>query len=197
MIRSEIRLATPSLQNHFTVYLPAYDDERIIGILSKIPDIRWQVFSKHSKKKYTEKNVEINPIRNETFIESFIHCTGILCGAGFETPAEALYLKKKLLVIPMKGQYEQQCNAAALETLQVPVISKLRKKHIGTIRNWAAAGPVHFMDYPDNTERIIHILMARHWEEKDLLSGIKKEKIDSVKELKKSSLGKILDQING
>jgi len=43
--------------------------------------------------------------------------TGVFCGAGFETPAEAMFLKKKLMVIPMKGQYEQQCNAAALEEI--------------------------------------------------------------------------------
>ena len=197
VIRSEIRHAIPTQQDHYTVYLPAYDDERIIRVLSKIPDIHWQVFSKHSRKKYSEKNIEINPIRNETFIESFIHCKGILCGAGFETPAEALYLKKKLLVIPMKGQYEQQCNAAALETLQVPVIPKLKKKHIETIREWTTGGAIQFMDYPDNTERIINILMARHWEEKEELPALKKNMIDSVKDLKKNSLGKILDQIGG
>jgi hypothetical protein len=37
----------------------------------------------------------------------------------FETPAEALFLGKKLLVIPMTGQYEQECNAAALAALML------------------------------------------------------------------------------
>jgi hypothetical protein len=44
-----------------------------------------------------------------------INATGVLCGAGFETPAEAIYLRKKLLVVPMKNQYEQQCNGIAVE----------------------------------------------------------------------------------
>ena len=105
---------------HYTVYLPSYSDKRIIGVLSEIKNIEWQVFSKHNKKTYREGNLFIRPIENDTFIQSLLSCTGILCGAGFETPAEALYLKKKLLAIPMKGQYEQQCNAAALATLGVP-----------------------------------------------------------------------------
>ena len=195
VIRREIRQATPLHQEHFTVYLPAYDDRRIIKVLGQIKNIQWQVFSKHTKKKYTIKNVSIQPICNETFIQSFINCKGILCGAGFETPAEALYLRKQLMVIPMKGQYEQQCNAAALKTLQVPVISRLRKKHIETIRKWAADSPTVFINYPDHTERIINILFTRHWEQPETKPETKAEIIDSVKQLQKNSIGKILDQI--
>jgi len=39
-----------------------------------------------------------------------------------ETPAEALFFKKKLMVIPMKGQYEQLYNAECLKQLGVPII---------------------------------------------------------------------------
>ena len=128
VIRAQIRNAEPQNKHHFTVYLPAYSDERIITILGKIQHVTWEVFSKHSLTAYTKKNVWVRPINNDAFIESMINCAGVLCGGGFETPAEALFLKKKLMVIPMKGQYEQQCNAAALETMGVPVIKSLKKK---------------------------------------------------------------------
>lgn len=88
--------------------------------------------------------------------------TGVLSGAGFETPAEALYLQKKLLVIPMKGQYEQQCNAAALATLGVPVIKSLKAKYFPVIADWLQQDqriPIH---YPDETEQIIHHLLEQH-----------------------------------
>jgi uncharacterized protein (TIGR00661 family) len=49
------------------------------------------------------------------------NCKGVLCGAGFELPSEALFLKKKLFVIPLKGQLEQHYNAKALADLGVPV----------------------------------------------------------------------------
>lgn len=129
VIRSQIRLAETTNEGHYTVYLPAYSDEKILKILSQISSVKWEVFSKHCTKPIIVKNVNIKPINNNQFIKSFVSCSGILCGAGFETPAEALYMKKKLLVIPMKGQYEQQCNAASLSELGVVVIKSLKKKN--------------------------------------------------------------------
>jgi uncharacterized protein (TIGR00661 family) len=78
-----------------------------------------------------------------------------LCGAGFETPAEAIYLKKKLLVIPMKNQYEQHFNAKALEEIGVPVLKSLKKKNISFIKNWIENGEVVSLDFPDETQQII------------------------------------------
>ena len=70
------------------------------------------------------------------FTESFTTCEGILYGARFETPSEAIQMGKKLLVIPMKHQYEQHCNAAAAEQLGVPVIKSLKKKPLQKVENW-------------------------------------------------------------
>lgn len=195
VIRSQVRQAKPENKDHYSVYLPAYSDERIIRVLGEIKDIRWQVFSKRSKKEYQEKNVHIRPVNNDVFIESLIRCTGILCGAGFETPAEALYLKKKLMAIPMKGQYEQQCNAAALKNMGVPVIKSLKKKHTDKIRAWIAAKQVITVNYPDSTERIINMIIRKHAgpdSKKEVKLG---DAIYSVKKLKDKSLGKILNQL--
>ena len=195
VIRSQVRQAKPENKDHYSVYLPAYSDQRIIKVLGEIKDIRWQVFSKHSKKEYREKNIHIRPVNNDDFIESLIHCTGILCGAGFETPAEALYLKKKLMVIPMKGQYEQQCNAAALKDMGVPVIKSLKKKHTDKIRAWITGKQVITVNYPNSTERIISMIIRKHAAQ-DIKKEIKLgDAIYSVKKLKDKSLGKILNQL--
>lgn len=160
VIRKEIRNLTPTIGQHYTVYLPAYGDKKLIDFFHQFKNTTWQVFSKHTQKAYTDKNVMIEPINNATFIKSFETCKGIICGAGFETPAEALYLQKKLLVIPMKNQYEQQCNAAALKDLGVPVIKKLKNKHIPTIKNWIENLQKTPVNYPDETEDIIDIILA-------------------------------------
>jgi uncharacterized protein (TIGR00661 family) len=135
-------------------------NEIIIRILSEIPQVKWEVFSKHSKVTYTDKNVQIRPIQNEEFITSIVNCTGILCGAGFESPAEALYLQKKLMVIPMKGQYEQQCNAAALNKLGVPVLRSFKLDYLNQIKNWVELPQNISVSYPDITEEIIDKLIA-------------------------------------
>jgi hypothetical protein len=38
---------------------------------------------------------------------------------GFQTTSEAIYCGKKLLVIPIRGQYEQECNVISLKNLGV------------------------------------------------------------------------------
>lgn len=194
VIRSQVRNASPENGNHFTVYLPAYDDKRIIKVLSQVKDVNWEVFSKHSKKEYTEKNVHIRPVNNEAFIESMISCTGILCGAGFETPAEALFLKKKLMVIPMKGQYEQQCNAAALETMSIPVLKSLKEKHVAKIEKWVTGKTYLTVSYPNITAKIINSIVKKHALATDTAKPELGEAVYSVKKLKKISLGKILQQ---
>ncbi len=195
VIRQQIREAKPQKKSHYTVYLPAYSDEKIIQVLSICNGIEWEVFSKHSKKTYRVKNVRIQPINNEAFIDSFINCTGILSGAGFETPAEALYLKKKLLVIPMKGQYEQQCNAAALKKMGVPVIKSLKKKHISTIQNWLDSSQKILVNYPDETEKIINNILKEHGTKTSQQTAILGDGIPTLKKLKAKTFGKILTQL--
>ncbi|MEP7237257.1 MAG: glycosyltransferase family protein [Ferruginibacter sp.] len=195
VIRNQMRSSKPVNKGHYTVYLPAYSDERIIKVLGEIKGISWQVFSKHTKKEYTQDNFHIRPINNDRFIESFINCAGILCGAGFETPAEALFLKKKLLVIPMKGQYEQQCNAAALKTINVPVIKSLKKKHLNTIQSWIDNKQIIPVNYPDSTQRIIDMVIKKHGNAEKTGSVELGSGIYSVKKLKEKSLGKILNQL--
>ena len=162
VIRQDIRNAVCEDGDHYTVYLPSYDDEKILSILSKIKEVTWEVFSKHNKKVVTHKNITVQPITNETFVQSMATSQGILCGAGFETPAEALFMRKKLLVIPMKGQYEQQCNAAALKDLGVPVIKTLKEKYINDIMDWIVDDTIIEVNYPDITEHIIDTLLQEN-----------------------------------
>lgn len=193
IIRSQIRTAVPQTHDHFTVYLPAYSDKRILKVLTELRHIEWQVFSKHCTMPYRDNNVDVRPINNEDFVESMVNCTGILCGAGFETPAEALFLKKKLLVIPMKGQYEQQCNAAALELMGVPVIKKLKLKYLETIKSWTTSTSVLHVNFPDITEQLLDDIIERHYDHSGATVAMGSS-IGTVKKLKTASLGKILKE---
>jgi uncharacterized protein (TIGR00661 family) len=197
VIRKQIRDLQPTNQGHYTVYLPAYDDERIIKILSEFDDVKWQVFSKHNKKSSTTNNVSICAVNNASFINSIANAAGVLCGAGFETPAEALYLQKKLMVVPMKNQYEQHCNAAALETMGIPVIKSLKKKYIDKIRVWIDNGVSISVNYPDLTENIIDTILEKHATEKIQHAIILGKKIYSEKKFRKLTLKKILTQSGG
>ncbi|WP_333600147.1 glycosyltransferase family protein [Flavobacterium sp.] len=162
VIRKEVREMTPTNEGHYTVYLPSYDDVQIINRLKKIPHVDWQVFSKHSKKAYTIFNVSIFPIDSQLFLKSIASSAGVLTNAGFGTTSEALFLKKKLLVIPMKKQYEQHCNAAMLKEMGVAVLKKLSKKNIESISAWVNSDTIVEVDYQDNTEEIIDLIVKNH-----------------------------------
>jgi uncharacterized protein (TIGR00661 family) len=162
VIRTEIRRQKVKNNGHYTIYLPSYSDKKIIRLLKYFPKIRWEVFSKHSKETYRIENVLIRPINNEAFIESMVSAEGVLCNAGFQTPAETLFLKKKLLAIPMKGQYEQQCNAAALKMLGVPVVKNIKSKQYRKVKAWLESDARVAIDFPDDTEYIIDEIMEKH-----------------------------------
>lgn len=158
VIRNDIRFAKKQTLNHYTVYLPSYDDDLLVEIFNNIPEVDWHVFSKRVSQKIISQNVILNPVSQETFAQSMVSSQGVFCGAGFETPAEALFLGKKLMVIPMKNQYEQQCNAAALKSMQIPVIYSLSKNSVDAIKQWVIFGKPIKVDYknciPEMVKRV-------------------------------------------
>ncbi|MCB0699301.1 MAG: glycosyl transferase [Chitinophagales bacterium] len=162
VIRKEVRDMQPTDEGHYTVYLPAYDDNTMVQHLSHFENVQWQVFSKHNKEPFSFKNVHIQPIENKAFIKSMASSTGVLCGAGFEGPAEALQLGKKVMVVPMQQQYEQQCNAAGAAELGVPVIKQLSKKYYDDIQSWLENDERINVDFPDRIAEIVHKLVAEH-----------------------------------
>lgn len=101
---------------------------------------------------------------NKMFVESIVSGMGTICGAGFETPAEVLHLKKKLLVVPMKNQYEQQCNAAAIRKLGIPVIKKIKRKSTEKIKQWLEE-PCPELEVPHITEKAVRKLMKKYHQE--------------------------------
>ncbi len=136
VIKDEILKAIPVDKGYVTVYLSHYSDEVVASKLKAIKDLQFEVFSKTVKEKTTDGNITFVPVNNRSFNESMINCHGIITGAGFETPAEALYLEKKLMCLPIKGQYEQLCNAASLRQFNVPVISSIDDNFSYKVKAW-------------------------------------------------------------
>jgi uncharacterized protein (TIGR00661 family) len=136
IIRKSILESEVKDLGHITVYLGQYNSTKILSSLQSIKDQKFEVFSNDITEPRTENNIRLLPISQDLFVKSLINCHGIITGAGFETPAEALYLGKKLLVIPLKGQYEQLCNAEALKEFDVPIVQELNEKFDSNFSSW-------------------------------------------------------------
>ena len=60
-------------------------------------------------------------------------------------------MKKKLYVIPIHNQYEQECNACALDVMGVMNSKKLL---VDELLKWISSDVYWEVDYPDDTENI-------------------------------------------
>jgi uncharacterized protein (TIGR00661 family) len=170
VIRSEIRSLETSNKGHYTVYLPAYDDKILIKQLGKVKDVEWHIFSKRQKTPLREGNVTVLPVNNNTFNQSLASCAGLLTGGGFEGPAEALFLGKKVMMIPMTGQYEQQCNALAASRLGVPVVHHIDNHFTDHLQKWIADDSKIIVDFKDETAQIVENMVKQYAKPQPILA---------------------------
>jgi uncharacterized protein (TIGR00661 family) len=136
IIKDEIVQAEPKDLKHITVYLPSFQKDCLEKAFNKLSDVQFHWFLNDVQTKHTVGNITYFPVHQKLFNESLIHCHGIITGGGFETPAEALYLRKKVLSIPIRDHYEQECNAAALKKMGVPVVYEAGENFDEVIENW-------------------------------------------------------------
>jgi uncharacterized protein (TIGR00661 family) len=136
IIKDKIIQANPKNFQHVTVYLPSFQIDCLEKAFNKIPNVSFHWFLDTVKFEYTIGNITYFPVNQNYFNTSLITCQGIITGGGFETPAEALYLGKKILSIPIRNHYEQECNAAALKKMGVPVVYKVDDGFNVIIENW-------------------------------------------------------------
>ena len=160
VIKKEILEANPTDGNYITVYLPSYCEPQLINIFQPFGDIRFEIFSSQTKEPKTYDNISFLPVDKKLFNQSLINCTGIITGGGFETPAEALHLGKKIMTIPIRGQYEQQCNAAALAKLGVLKLKNIDSDFETHLYKWINEARVIKMDYSQTIPQCLEFLFA-------------------------------------
>ena len=161
IIRQHIRDLNPTLGNHVTLYLPAFDHQTLCSIFSQVKKAEWHIFSPDCDEAYTRENVKVNPVGKETFLKSIENCLGIVSACGFETTSEAMFLGKKLLTIPIKNQYEQLCNAAALKELGGQVIYEIDENFTQKVTRWIDEGEVlSLAEISDEDELVDKIIRA-------------------------------------
>ena len=161
IIKDEIINAFPIDNGHITVYLPQYSIAFLSPYLLTQSKFNFEVFTKEVKQATKYKNLTLLPIDNKIFTNSLIQCHGIITAGGFETPAEALYLKKKLLSIPILNHFEQECNGAAMQKLGVTVIKKIDKNFNQVFTEWVQAENKTQFTLTHSTEEIVNLLMQK------------------------------------
>lgn len=162
IIRSEIRNLVPGNKNFTLVYLNSYSDKELMDCFTKseLQGQQFVIYSKDATHRFEYGNCIVKPLNNETFIQDIANCSGVLTAGGFQTISEALYLGKKLFVIPIKKQSEQMSNARILSDMGVKTSLKL---DAGEIHEWIQNPDTVQVKFDDDLPNIVDaILNAPH-----------------------------------
>ena len=154
--------------NHVTVYLPSFQQHCLLEAFNKLPHIHFHWFLDGIESIRTEKNITYYPINQDLFNKSLLSCHGLITGGGFETPSEALYLGKKLISIPIKNHYEQQCNAAAIKQMGVKVLQDVGDDFSEIIEKWFYDNNANPQIQANNINQTLELLFDTYPSEKKL-----------------------------
>ena len=115
LLRKEVKSQMVSQKNHFLVYMVNHGyAEQVEKFHSNNPDVPIHCFwdKKGVPETYEiDENLTFHQLNDQKFIELMASCRGYLTTAGFESVCEAMYMGKPTLMVPVKGHYEQSCNA--------------------------------------------------------------------------------------
>ena len=159
IIKDEVVHAEVRDEGHITVYLPQYSTDFLMPYFLALPLFHFEVFTKEVTQITCNNNITFYPIDNKVFTSSLIRCHALVTAGGFETPAEAMYLNKKILSIPILNHFEQECNGEAMKKLGVKVIKKIDSNFNQIFIEWIDSENKVKFKLTHSTEAIVDILM--------------------------------------
>lgn len=157
IIRSEIAAAKTRAGDNIVVYLPAYDTGALLAHFRRLSEYSWHIFAADTEHQYQVDRVRVSPV-GSTFAEAVASARMVICSAGFELPAELLYLQKQFAVMPIKRHYEQACNAGALARLGVAVwhgLADVSSKHLEQVLDSSLSQPAQAAQVGEVVARIL------------------------------------------
>ena len=128
IIRKIIRESISRRKNYVLVYQTSNTNSSLLNSLKKI-DYKFIIYG--FDKEEVDKNLTFKKFNQTEFIDDFRNCNSCISNGGFTFLTEAIYLKKPILSVPIKGQFEQTLNAMQIQRLGYGEFhDKLNKKSI-------------------------------------------------------------------
>jgi uncharacterized protein (TIGR00661 family) len=117
-VRPEIAALTPRHEDHLLFYKSLGRLPRgLVDFARANPRAEIRVYAPQAGHPADlPPNVVLRGHDNRLFLDDFASCRACLSFAGFETVAEAVFLGKPVVVVPIAGQWEQQLNASLIRS---------------------------------------------------------------------------------
>jgi len=123
VVRPIVRELKTSIGEHVLVYsTTSKGEERLREVLGKFGRQRFCVYGFDKDAEYG--NCIFKKRSTEGFLNDLACARGVVASAGFSLLSECLHLKKKMLLLPVAGQYEQIINAHYIEKLGLGVAAE-------------------------------------------------------------------------
>jgi len=123
IVRPGITALEPTDAGHIVIYATTgTNEEHWRDVLGRFSDQKFHIygFNKHVE----WKNCVFKETSTEGFARDLAAARGVIASAGLSLISECLYLRKKMLLVPLPGQYEQLLNARYVEKLGLGTWSK-------------------------------------------------------------------------
>lgn len=110
--------APPAHADHVLVYKTAsLDDGSILGALASSSAQRFVIYGLRDPAQALPPNVVARPFDEAAFIDDLRSARAVVGNGGMSMLGEAVAFRRPVLAVPVRGQYEQEVNAAHLARL--------------------------------------------------------------------------------
>lgn len=161
----------------FLIYLPFEALNEVKTLLHHFPDKYFVCFHPNITENSEQGNIRFRKYSRTDFVHYLKTCRGIISNAGFSLISESLVLGKKLLIKPLKGQFEQVDNANYLK--QLGLAYTMETLSFKEVQRWFDKPALEPIVYPDVATEIakwllegdftaIKTLSKRLWEQSHL-----------------------------
>lgn len=152
VIRKAACLMEPESGQHIIFYSTDCSYfETLPEILNQFPAQSFKIYGLN--KAFEHGNCEFIKTSTETFIRDLASSKAVIATAGFSLISECLFFGKKMLLLPLRTQYEQMVNAFYIETLGAGMSAeRLDHDVIETFLNWLRVSAIkeELILRPDN-----------------------------------------------
>jgi uncharacterized protein (TIGR00661 family) len=123
IVRPAIARLQPSDAGHIVVYATTgTHEEQWRDALGGLAPQRFHIYGFNKNAEW--KNCVFKEASTEGFATDLASAKGVIASAGYSLISECLHLRKKMLLLPLAGQYEQLLNARYVEKLGLGTWSK-------------------------------------------------------------------------
>ncbi len=170
VVRPQVQKMKPSRQDHLVVYTTDPSCKpKLLNTLAGFPHHTFFIYGLNENE--CVGNCFLKKTSTNGFLRDLATSRGVIATAGFSLISECLFLRKKMLLLPIQGQYEQMVNAHYVQKLGLGLAPK--RLDTCSLAGYLSLTETPMPKHPDilwpnnasffeTIERVINRVLAKH-----------------------------------